>query len=91
MLPMVEIEKDYVFEGPDGKVGLRDLLAGRSQLIVGHSMFNPAWDDGCPSCSAGADELSQGLLDHLHARDTSFTYVSRAPLAKLEDYSEETR
>ncbi len=86
MLPMVEIEKDYVFEGPDGKVGLRDLFDGRSQLIVGHFMFDPSWEDGCPSCSAGADELSQGLLDHLHARDTSFTYVSRAPLAKLEDY-----
>jgi predicted dithiol-disulfide oxidoreductase (DUF899 family) len=86
MLPMVEVEKDYVFEGPGGEVGLRDLFDGRSQLIVGHFMFDPSWEDGCPSCSAGADELSQGLLDHLHARDTSFTYVSRAPLAKLEDY-----
>jgi predicted dithiol-disulfide oxidoreductase (DUF899 family) len=86
MLPMVAIEKDYVFEGPEGKVGLLDLFEDRSQLIVGHFMFDPDWEDGCPSCSAGADELSQGLLDHLHARDTSFTYVSRAPLAKLEDY-----
>jgi predicted dithiol-disulfide oxidoreductase (DUF899 family) len=86
MLPMVEIEKEYVFAGPDGDVGLRELFAGHSQLIVGHFMFDPAWDDGCPSCSAGADELSPGLLDHLHARDTWFTYVSRAPLAKLEDY-----
>jgi predicted dithiol-disulfide oxidoreductase (DUF899 family) len=86
MLPMVEIEKEYVFEGPGGKVRLLDLFAGRRQLIVGHFMFDPSWEDGCPSCSAGADELSQGLLDHLHARDTSFTYVSRAPLAKLEDY-----
>jgi predicted dithiol-disulfide oxidoreductase (DUF899 family) len=86
MLPMVEIDKNYVFEGPGGEVGLRDLFDGRSQLIVGHFMFDPSWEDGCPSCSAGADELSQGLLDHLHTRDTSFTYVSRAPLAKLEDY-----
>jgi predicted dithiol-disulfide oxidoreductase (DUF899 family) len=85
-LPMVEIEKDYVFEGPDGEARLLDLLEGRRQLIVGHFMFNPSWEDGCPSCSAGADELAQGLLDHLHARDTSFAYVSRAPLAKLEHY-----
>jgi predicted dithiol-disulfide oxidoreductase (DUF899 family) len=85
-LPMVEIEKDYVFEGPDGEARLIDLFERRRQLIVGHFMFDPGWDDGCPSCSAGAEELSQGLLDHLHVRDTSFTYVSRAPLAKIEDY-----
>jgi predicted dithiol-disulfide oxidoreductase (DUF899 family) len=47
-------------------------------------MFDPGWDDGCPSCSAGADEVSAGLLDHLHARDTTLAYVSRAPLEKLE-------
>jgi predicted dithiol-disulfide oxidoreductase (DUF899 family) len=85
-LPMVEIVKDYEFEGPDGKVGLLDLFDGRRQLIVSHFMFDPRWDDGCPSCSAGADEMSPGLLAHLHARDTSLVYVSRAPLAKLEDY-----
>ncbi|MEA2687353.1 MAG: hypothetical protein QOE93_2548, partial [Actinomycetota bacterium] len=44
------------------------------------------WDDGCPSCTAGAEEMSEGLIDHLHIRDTSFTYVSRAPIAKIEDY-----
>jgi predicted dithiol-disulfide oxidoreductase (DUF899 family) len=85
-LPMVEIEKDYVFAGPDGEARLLDLFDGRLQLILGHFMFDPAWDDGCPSCSAGADELSQGLFDHLHARDTTLVMVSRAPLAKLEDY-----
>jgi predicted dithiol-disulfide oxidoreductase (DUF899 family) len=85
-LPMVRIDKDYVFEGPGGKVGLVDLFEGRLQLIVGHFMFNPSWEDGCPSCSAGADEVSQGLLDHLHARDTTLAYVSRAPLEKLERY-----
>src|SRR5919107_3445164 len=85
-LPMVRVEKEYEFEGPGGRASLLDLFEGRRQLIVGHFMFDPDWEDGCPSCSAGADELSQGLLDHLHARDTSFTYVSRAPLAKLEDY-----
>src|SRR3954453_7697799 len=85
-LPMVRVEKDYRFEGPQGGAALVDLFEGRSQLIVGHFMFDPSWDDGCPSCSAGADEVSQGLLDHLHVRDTTLAYVSRAPLAKIEDY-----
>jgi predicted dithiol-disulfide oxidoreductase (DUF899 family) len=85
-LPMVRIDKDYAFEGPDGKASLLDLFDGRRQLIVGHFMFDPSWEDGCPSCSAGADEVSDGLLEHLHARETTFVYVSRAPLAKLEAY-----
>ena len=85
-LPMVEITKKYEFEGPAGKVGLVDLFEDRLQLIVGHFMFDPDWDDGCPSCSAGADEVSKGLIEHLQARDTTLAYVSRAPLAKLEDY-----
>ena len=85
-LPMVRIEKEYVFEGPDGKASLLDLFDGRRQLIVGHFMFSPEWEEGCPSCSAGADEISNGLLEHLHVRGTSFIYVSRAPLAKIEAY-----
>ena len=85
-LPMVEIDKDYVFEGPGGSASLLDLFEGRRQLIVGHFMFDPRWEDGCPSCSAGADEVSKGLLEHLHARDTSFAYVSRAPIEKIERY-----
>jgi predicted dithiol-disulfide oxidoreductase (DUF899 family) len=85
-LPMVRIDKEYVFEGPDGKATLLDLFEGRRQLIVGHFMFDPSWDDGCPSCTAGAAELSDGVLDHLHTRDTTFAYVSRAPIAKIEDY-----
>lgn len=87
-LPMVEIDKDYVFEGPDGKARLLDLFDGRRQLIVYHFMFAPDWNEGCPSCSAGADEMSDGLQRHLHTRDTSFVYVSRAPLAKLQAYRE---
>ena len=85
-LPMVRIEKEYVFEGPEGKASLLDLFERRRQLIVGHFMFSPEWDEGCPSCSAGADEISNGLLKHLHTRDTTFVYVSRAPLAKIEAY-----
>jgi len=82
-LPMVEVQ-DYEFEGPDGTVSLRDLFEGRKQLIIYHFMFHPEWEDGCPSCTAGTDELSPGFLEHLHVRDTSFAMVSRAPVAKLE-------
>jgi predicted dithiol-disulfide oxidoreductase (DUF899 family) len=83
-LPMVEITTDYQFDGPDGRFRLRDLFEGRSQLIVYHFMFHPEWEDGCPSCTAGTDELSAGFLRHLHVRDTSYAMVSRAPLGKLE-------
>ena len=83
-LPMVEVEKDYVFEGPDGKASLLDLFGGRRQLIVQHFMFDPEWDDGCPSCTYAAEDL--GDLSHLHDLNTSYAVVSRAPLAKIEDY-----
>jgi predicted dithiol-disulfide oxidoreductase (DUF899 family) len=83
-LPMVEVTKPYEFDGPDGKASLLDLFEGRKQLIIYHFMFHPEWEDGCPSCTAGTDELSPGLLEHLHTRDTSYALVSRAPLAKLE-------
>ncbi|HEY3728661.1 MAG TPA: DUF899 domain-containing protein [Solirubrobacteraceae bacterium] len=85
-LPMVEVTKDYRFEGPDGDAALIDLFDGRHQLIVGHFMFDPSWNDGCSSCTAGADEMSPGHLEHLHVRDTTLAYVSRAPYAKLQDY-----
>ena len=83
-LPMVEIDKRYEFDGPNGTVTLLDLFEGRAQLIVYHFMFHPEWEDGCPSCTAGTDELSPGFFEHLHVRDTSYAMVSRAPLAKLE-------
>ena len=67
---MALVQKDYRFEGPAGEVGLIDLCEGRTQLIVGHFMFDPEWQHGCPSCSAGAEEMSRGHLEHLHARDT---------------------
>ena len=85
-LPMVKIEKEYVFEGPKGPATLLDMFEDRSQLIVGHFMFDPEWEEGCPSCSAGADEMSDGHLVHLAARDTSFAYVSRAPIESIERY-----
>src|SRR3954453_9722618 len=70
-LPMVEIDKEYRFEGPKGSVQLIDLFEGRRQLIVFHFMFDPSWDEGCPSCTAGTDEIAPGFLEHLHTRDTS--------------------
>jgi predicted dithiol-disulfide oxidoreductase (DUF899 family) len=83
-LPMVEVEKDYIFDGPAGPVRLNDMFEGRPQLIIYHFMFDPEWEDGCPSCTAGTEELSPGFFEHLSTRDTSYAMVSRAPLAKLE-------
>ncbi|MFL5864418.1 MAG: DUF899 domain-containing protein [Solirubrobacteraceae bacterium] len=85
-LPMVPVHKDYRFEGPDGEVGLIDLFEDRHQLIVCHFMFDPDWAEGCSSCTAGADEMSPGILAHLHTRDTTLAYVSRAPYAKIAEY-----
>jgi len=85
-LPMVEVDTDYRFESPDGTVGLEDLFEGRRQLIVYHFMFHPEWDDGCPSCTAGVDEVSRGFVEHLTTRDTTYALVSRAPVEKLEAY-----
>src|SRR5258708_18463322 len=86
-LPMVAIEKEYVFEGPDGggRHTLADLFGKKSQLIVYHFMFGlpPDWEDeGCPAWSYVVDNLA-GSLIHLATRDTAFAAVSRAPLAKI--------
>jgi len=72
-MPVVKVEKDYVFEGPDGKAGLLELFEGRTQLIVQHFMFDPAWEEGCPVCSYQADNV--GPLEHLHARNTAYAAV----------------
>jgi predicted dithiol-disulfide oxidoreductase (DUF899 family) len=85
-LPRVRIDKDYVFEGSDGEARLVDLFDGRRQLIVYHFMFGPNQDEGCDGCSMVVDQI--GHLAHLHARDTSFALVSRAPLAKIEPYKQ---
>lgn len=85
-LPMVKIDKDYVFEGPDGKRRLIDLFGDCRQLIVQHFMWLWDEDTGCPSCTAGADEISNGLIAHLNARDTNLVVISRGPIDKLERY-----
>jgi predicted dithiol-disulfide oxidoreductase (DUF899 family) len=87
-LPMVRVEKDYIFDGPNGQVGLRGLFAGSRQLIVKHFMFDPVWDAGCPSCAASSGEISPGLLALLRQRDTAFAAVSRAPFAKIIKYKD---
>jgi predicted dithiol-disulfide oxidoreductase (DUF899 family) len=84
-LPMVKVEKAYVFDTPEGKETLADLFGGRSQLIVYHFMFGPDWEEGCKSCSYLADHFD-GANWHLPHRDVSFVAVSRAPLSKLEAY-----
>jgi uncharacterized protein (TIGR02246 family) len=83
-LPMVRVDRDYVFESPQGPAGLLDLFEGRQQLIVYHFMFDPRWDEGCPSCSFLTDNI--GHLAHLHERKTTLALVSRAPLKKIEAY-----
>ena len=83
-LPMVEIDKNYVFEGAAGAGSLLDLFEDRGQLLIYHFMFDPAWDEGCRSCSLLVDNI--GHLAHLHARDTTLAVVSRAPLARTEPF-----
>jgi predicted dithiol-disulfide oxidoreductase (DUF899 family) len=83
-LPRVLIEKDYVFDGPEGKAALLDLFDGRRQLLLYHFMFGPNQDVGCDGCSMFVDQV--GHPAHLHARDVSFVLVSRASIDKLEAY-----
>ncbi len=85
-LPMVEIDTDYLFDGPQGEASLVDLFEGRRQLIVQHFMFHPDWEAGCPSCTSSVNE--NGTVSPLHDTDASFVLVSRAPLEKLVLYRE---
>lgn len=87
-LPMVHVEKDYVFEGPDGLISLLDMFEDCRQLVVYHFMFAPEWDEACPTCVASADEMSEGLIEHLTSRDTMLALVSRAPSSKIQAYRE---
>jgi predicted dithiol-disulfide oxidoreductase (DUF899 family) len=84
-LPVVKIDKNYVFQDTSGKRTLADLFEGNRQLLVYHFMFDPAWDAGCRGCSYVADHVC-GALAHLAARGTAFASISRAPIAKLEAF-----
>lgn len=89
-LPMVRIDKPYVFEGPGGAVTLADLFEGRPQLLLYHFMFAPGvigWPDaGCPGCSMFTDNIGQFTAAHLNARGVSLALVSLAPLERIEAY-----
>ncbi len=84
-LPWVRVDKNYVFEGPDGRETLADLFDGRSQLIVQHFMFGPGWKEGCVGCSFKSDHVD-GTLAHLESHNVSFVSVSRAPLPEIESF-----
>lgn len=84
-LPWVPIEKEYELETDDGTKTLAELFDGRSQLLVYNFMFGPSYEAGCPTCSSSADVVN-GVLPHLHARDLTVLFVSRAPLEKIQAY-----
>jgi predicted dithiol-disulfide oxidoreductase (DUF899 family) len=84
-LPWVRIEKDYVFDTPEGRRSLADLFAGRRQLLVQHFMLGPGWAQGCPSCSFMADH-TDGMNVHLAQRDITMLAISRAPMAEIERF-----
>src|SRR6266705_677523 len=84
-LPWVRVEKNYVFDSPNGKKTLAELFDGRSQLIIYHFMFGPDWEAGCPHCSFWADNFDP-IIIHLNQRDTALIAVSRAPYQKLAAY-----
>jgi predicted dithiol-disulfide oxidoreductase (DUF899 family) len=84
-LPWVRIDKNYIFDTPEGPRTLADLFDGRRQLVVQHFMFGPGWEQGCPSCSYMADH-NDGMAVHLAHRDVTLVAVSRAPLAEIERF-----
>jgi predicted dithiol-disulfide oxidoreductase (DUF899 family) len=82
-LPWVRVDKEYVFDAPQGKVTLADLFDGRSQLFVKHFMLGPGQETQCVGCSLEVDHID-GLLEHLHNHDVSYVAVARAPLDEIE-------
>jgi len=84
-LPWEKVEKEYVFDAPEGKVKLADLFDGRRQLIVYHFMLGPGWEAGCPSCSFLSDHID-GALVHLANRDVTLMVISRAPINEIQKF-----
>ena len=86
-LPMVKVDKDYVFEGPDGELRLVDMFEGRPQLYIHHFMWIDAIDKGCPSCTMAAElTFTERDLALLNAKGVAFAAVSRAPYASIARY-----
>lgn len=86
-LPMVEVE-DYVFRGPDGPVRLTELFGEHYLLLVQNVMFDPGWDEGCPSCTWAVDNLPANMA-RLDDEGIAFAMVSQAPIEKLERWREQ--
>jgi predicted dithiol-disulfide oxidoreductase (DUF899 family) len=84
-LPWENVEKQYEFEGQDGKVSFLNLFGKRSQLVIYHFMFGPGWLEGCPSCSYISDHFD-GMAIHLANRDVTLAVVSHAPIAEIEAF-----
>jgi predicted dithiol-disulfide oxidoreductase (DUF899 family) len=84
-LPWVAIDKEYVFDTPDGERTLAELFHGRSQLLVYHFMLGPDTPEGCVGCTYSADDWS-GAVFHLEQHGVSFVLASRAPLAEIDAY-----
>ena len=84
-LPWVAVDKEYVFDGPNGKETLSELFDGRSQLLVYHLMYDPMWDAACPSCSFWADNFND-IIVHLNQRDVTMIAISKAPYNKIDAY-----
>lgn len=86
-MPWVKVDKDYVFDGPNGRVTFGELFAGRSQLLVYHFMFGTNWEQGCKSCSFWADNYN-GISVHLAHRDVTLAAISKAPFTQLDAFKQ---
>jgi predicted dithiol-disulfide oxidoreductase (DUF899 family) len=84
-LPWVKIQKEYVFDGPNGKETLAELFDGKHQLVVYHFMFGPGWKEGCEHCSFWADHFDS-VNSHIGQRDTTFVVISRAPWKEIAPF-----
>jgi predicted dithiol-disulfide oxidoreductase (DUF899 family) len=84
-LPWVKVDKEYIFDGPEGKLSLAELFCGKRQLIVYHFMFGPDWKEGCPHCSFWADHYDS-VNCHIGQRDTTLAVISRAPLKEIQAF-----
>jgi len=84
-LPWERVDKEYVFEGTNGKETLAQLFENHSQLLVYHFMFAPEWEPGCKHCSWWADNIERNVV-HLNHRDVTIVAISHAPLHKLEAF-----
>ncbi len=84
-LPWVKVDKNYTFEGPDGKVTLSELFGDKSQLIVYHFMYGPGWEEGCPGCSYVSDSVDAALL-HMVPKDVAYVAISTAPYEEFQGF-----